>query len=222
MTSRLVGLARAPQTQLKPSCSKRGCCGGTSSERTNVRMVPLVATNFLKLTCWKLQERYWRALCSFLTCCAVACVTRATATSVSRLSSWMGTASYPAAFAAGTWLKSGIIAVCSSRSWSVALANRLCALHPAALAPEHQDCEMIEAHKVSRSTPPSHTRCASWTSVSQRTPSIRGVGSSLGVFPPPHSWSIGESKVHAPATRHACLLLQGKIWQPYLVLHTRN
>ena len=128
MTSRLVGLARAPQTQPKPSCSKRGCCGGTSSERTNVRMVPLVATTFLKLTCWKLQKRYWRALCSgtFLTCCAVACVTRATATLVSKLSSWMGTASYPAAFAAGTWLKSGITAVCSSRSRSVALANRLC------------------------------------------------------------------------------------------------
>ena len=38
----------------------------------------------------------------------------------------MGTASYPAAFAVGTWLESGIIAVSSSRSLSVALANRLC------------------------------------------------------------------------------------------------
>ena len=68
-----------------------------------------MATDFLESTCWKLQKRHRRALCSgtFLTCCVVACVTRATL--VARLSSWMGTASYPAAFAAGTWLKSGIL-----------------------------------------------------------------------------------------------------------------
>ena len=98
MISRLVGLARALQTQPKPCFSTLGCCGGASSERTSVRMVPPVVTNFLKSTCWKLQERHRRALCigTFLTCCAVACVTCATATSVARLSSWMGTASYPA------------------------------------------------------------------------------------------------------------------------------
>ena len=50
------GWPEHPRRQPKPSCSKRGCCGGTSSERTNVRVVPLVATTFLKLTCWKAPE----------------------------------------------------------------------------------------------------------------------------------------------------------------------
>ena len=40
--------------------STLGSCGGTSSERTSVRMVPLVATNILKATCWKLQ---WISSC---------------------------------------------------------------------------------------------------------------------------------------------------------------
>ena len=62
-----------PRRSQNPSCSTLGFSGSTSSERTSVRMVLLVAMNCLKSTCWKLQKRFWRALCSgtCLTCCGL-------------------------------------------------------------------------------------------------------------------------------------------------------
>ena len=81
----------------------------------------------------------------------------------------MGTASYLAAFAAWMWLKTGIIAVCSSRSWSVALPNRLCCRSVSRGIPQllHQSTKTVEWSKStgspvnsSLSTQTSHTRCA--------------------------------------------------------------
>ena len=159
MTSRLVGLARAPQTQPNPSCSMHGCCGGTSSGRTSVRMVPLAATNFLKSTCWGAPE-------------ALFAVVPSSHVAPSRASRARQQLQLPGCIDENCKLSRRICGrnmaevrhhcglqqqIVVRRARKPTLSQKCRARHTAAAASEHQDCEMIEAHRLSREQLPVDT-----------------------------------------------------------------